>query len=210
MPGQGRLGDKAKAQLDTHGCLACPHVCLGPAIRGSDDVNVNGRPALRVDDPGIHSPCCGANTWTATKGSSTVFINGKAAYRVGDQSRHCGGMGQLIDGSSNVVVGDAGGGGGQGGSTGRGSATPGAGAGAAAGGGAAAVTSPVAVDFLELRLVDSEGLAVSFASFRVTAADGSVHEGMLDADGQAQLEGLPPGSCSVSFPELHGDDWGPG
>jgi outer membrane protein OmpA-like peptidoglycan-associated protein len=72
---------------------------------------VNRRPALRVDDVGIHAACCGANTWTATKGSVTVFINGKGAHRMGDQNRHCGGMGMLFEGSPNVIVGESGGGG---------------------------------------------------------------------------------------------------
>lgn len=108
MPGQGRLGDKANAPLDSHGCPACPHPALGPAIQGSPDVNVNKRPALRVDDPGIHAACCGTNTWTATKGSLTVFINGKGAHRMGDQNRHCGGMGQLVEGSPNVITGESG------------------------------------------------------------------------------------------------------
>jgi len=117
MPGQGRLGDKANVPLDTHGCPACPHpAAIGPAIKGSPDVNVNRRPALRVDDPGVHAACCGTNTWTATQGSMTVFINGKSAHRIGDQNRHCGGIGQLVEGSPNVIVGESNGGG-TGGST---------------------------------------------------------------------------------------------
>jgi hypothetical protein len=46
------------------------------------------------------------NTWTATQGSLTVFINGKGAHRIGDQTRHCGALGQLIEGSANVIVGE--------------------------------------------------------------------------------------------------------
>ena len=69
--------------------------------------------------------CCGTNTWTATKGSLTVFINGKGAHRMGDQNRHCGGVGQLVEGSPNVIVGESGGSGGGGwkpsAGTGRGS-----------------------------------------------------------------------------------------
>jgi hypothetical protein len=72
-----------------------------------------------VDDPGIHAACCGPNTWTATQGSLTVFINGKGAHRMGDQNRHCGGMGQLVEGSPNVIVGETGGGGGASGGGGR-------------------------------------------------------------------------------------------
>ena len=73
---------------------------------------VNGRPALRSDDLGIHTACCGSNMWQAQKGSATVFINGKSAYRLNDPSKHCGGPGNLIEGSSDVLVGDAAGGGG--------------------------------------------------------------------------------------------------
>jgi uncharacterized Zn-binding protein involved in type VI secretion len=67
---------------------------------------VNSKPALRVGDPGVHSACCGGNTWTAAAGSATVFINNKAAHRLGDADTHCGGSGKLIEGSGNVIVGD--------------------------------------------------------------------------------------------------------
>jgi uncharacterized Zn-binding protein involved in type VI secretion len=105
MPGQCRLGDKSNTPADAHGCPACPHPAVGPAIVGSPNVNVNKMPAVRVDDTGIHMACCGPNTWTAKVGSSTVFINNKAAHRMGDQDQHCGGMGQMIEGSTNVMVG---------------------------------------------------------------------------------------------------------
>jgi hypothetical protein len=31
--------------------------------------------------------------------------------------------------------------------------------------------------------------------------------GVLDARGRARVDGVPEGSCQVTFPELHGDDW---
>ncbi|MGE0546323.1 MAG: PAAR domain-containing protein [Kofleriaceae bacterium] len=105
MPPQGRLGDKSQVPVCAHGCPACPHPAIGPAIGGSPDVNVNGRPALRAGDPGIHAACCGPNTWTAQAGSSTVFINNMPAHRMGDADTHCGGIGKLIEGSPNVIVG---------------------------------------------------------------------------------------------------------
>ena len=105
MPAMGRLGDKSKTPADAHGCPACPHTAVGPATKGSPDVFVNGMPALRVGDSGIHAACCGPNTWQATMGSSTVFINGKQAHRKGDMDTHCGGVGKMIDGSSDVIVG---------------------------------------------------------------------------------------------------------
>jgi uncharacterized Zn-binding protein involved in type VI secretion len=146
MPGQGRLGDKANAPVDAHGCPACPHPATGPAIAGSPDVNVNGRPAVRVGDNGIHGACCGSNGWTARSGSATVFINGKQAHRLGDATGHCGGLGRLVEGSPNVIVGDTGvSGGAQGG--GRGGANGSAaseGSGSAGGAGSAGPGAAVA------------------------------------------------------------------
>lgn len=105
MSGAGRIGDKANVQADKHGCPACPHPGTGPAITGSPDVFINGRPALREGDPGVHAICCGTNTWTANAGSGSVNINGKKAHRKGDATKHCGGDGQLIEGSTDVLVG---------------------------------------------------------------------------------------------------------
>ncbi len=105
MPPQGRLGDKSAAPIDAHGCPKCPHSVQGPAITGSENVLVNNKPALRVTDKGVHAACCGPNTWVATLGSGTVFINNLSAHRMGDMTTHCGGVGQLIEGSEDVLVG---------------------------------------------------------------------------------------------------------
>jgi uncharacterized Zn-binding protein involved in type VI secretion len=105
MPGQGRLGDNSQVLVDAHGCPACPHPAVGPAIAGSPNVNCNTRPALRQTDTGVHAACCGTNTWKAITGSATVFINNLPAHRLGDADMHCGGMGKLIVGSENVMVG---------------------------------------------------------------------------------------------------------
>ena len=105
MPAQSRLGDKSQVPADAHGCPACPHSCIGPAVAGSPNVNVNGKPALRVGDPGVHAACCGPNTWTATIGSCTVFINKKPAHRLNDMDTHCGGVGKMVEGSPDVITG---------------------------------------------------------------------------------------------------------
>lgn len=105
MPEAGRLGDKSKTDADAHGCPACPHPAVGPAIIGSPNVNINNMPALRTGDTGIHAACCGPNMWTATKGSATVMINNRPAHRKGDLDTHCGGVGQLIEGSPDVIIG---------------------------------------------------------------------------------------------------------
>ncbi len=61
--------------------------------------------ALRIGDPGSHAACCGPNSWNAAQGSGTVTINDIPAHRLGDQTIHCGGVGALIIGSPNVIVG---------------------------------------------------------------------------------------------------------
>jgi uncharacterized Zn-binding protein involved in type VI secretion len=108
MPQAGRVGDNAHNPSDGHSCPGCDHSVEGPAKQGSPDVFVNGRPVLRVGDPGEHSGCCGSNTWQAADGSPGVFVNGQRLHRVGDATEHCGGQGQLVQGSPNVFIGDKG------------------------------------------------------------------------------------------------------
>lgn len=48
---------------------------------------------------------------------------------------------------------------------------------------------------------------VPFEKYRIELPDQSIREGQLDANGQARVSGFDPGSCKVSFPRLHGDDW---
>ncbi|MFN0250339.1 MAG: PAAR domain-containing protein [Kofleriaceae bacterium] len=105
MPPAARLGDKANVPADAHGCPLCPHPCTGPAITGSTDVLTNSLPAFRKDDTGLHAACCNTNMFQATKGSGTVFINNKEAMRQGDKTKHCGGNGNMIEGSGNVLIG---------------------------------------------------------------------------------------------------------
>ena len=106
MPEQARLGDRVQIPADVHGCPNCAHSAIGPALTGSADTLVNGRPALRLNDSGILAGCCGPNRWQANRGSSSVLINGLPAHRLGDTVSHSGGTGQTIEGSPNVFVGD--------------------------------------------------------------------------------------------------------
>ena len=165
MPPQARLGDKALIPADAHGCVACPHTASGPAVAGSPNVNVNGRPAIRVDDPGIHTACCGGNTWNAQTGSKSVFINGKPAHRLGDVVRHCGGVGKCIEGSGNVFVGDTG-------SSGR----P-----------ASSELSDKLYDEHFILIDDRTGQRVRNRSYRIESDNGLSVSGSTGADGKTQL-----------------------
>ncbi|HEY4238299.1 MAG TPA: PAAR domain-containing protein [Kofleriaceae bacterium] len=105
MPPQARVSDQSNNPADAHGCPKCPHQCTGPAMKGSPDTHVNNLPAVRVGDNGMHTACCVANTWVALKGSGTVMINNIPAHRKTDQVTHCGGVGQTIMGSPDVITG---------------------------------------------------------------------------------------------------------
>ena len=106
MPGAARLGDKAKCPMDAHGCKRCSHSVQGPAVQGSHNVIVNGKPGVRVGDQGIHGSCCGLNRWAAAQGAPTVFINFQPAVRLNDKTLHCGGVGKIIECSSDVIIGN--------------------------------------------------------------------------------------------------------
>jgi type VI secretion system secreted protein VgrG len=46
--------------------------------------------------------------------------------------------------------------------------------------------------------------------YQVTLPDGStVASGTLDEKGKARVEGIDPGSCKVTFPNLDKDAWKP-
>jgi uncharacterized Zn-binding protein involved in type VI secretion len=110
MQNAGRLGDRSRVPQDSHGAPCCDHEAIGPAVTGSKNVLINNRPALRVNDRGKHSSCCGPNTWVAVRGAPAVLINDKPAHRKGDADKHCGGMGEMIEGSANVLIGNVSGG----------------------------------------------------------------------------------------------------
>ena len=94
-----RLGGIAQCPNHGHGCPACPHPTMGPITDGSKNVSIDGMPAARVGDPGVHTlaACCGPNTFVITTGDPNVLIDGKPAARVGDQTLHCGeGIGKIV------------------------------------------------------------------------------------------------------------------
>ena len=56
-------------------------------------------------------------------------------------------------------------------------------------------------DYIELTLVDEEGIAVPKAKYHLILADGSEREGELDEDGCAREDDVPPGPYSVFYSE---------
>lgn len=51
---------------------------------------------------------------------------------------------------------------------------------------------------------------VPFKRYRIELPDESTREGRLDANGRAHIAGIDPGTCKVTFPDFHADDWKPG
>jgi len=106
MPAAARVGDIGHNPSDSHGNDCCPHNVAGPIISGSPNVFINNVPATRIGDPGVHSACCGPNTFNIASGSPNVFVNGIPKARLGDVTAHCGGSGNIVTGSHNVFTND--------------------------------------------------------------------------------------------------------
>lgn len=61
--------------------------------------------------------------------------------------------------------------------------------------------------FLAQDYPNREGNPMKAAKYRITDADGKDHEGKLDGDGRARLDGIKPGTCGVTFPEFDEEAW---
>lgn len=85
---------------DIHG----GHQCFSPtpAIQGSSNVIVNGRPCLTVGSQFMPHGCPNPHPVVAATGSSLVYVNGRPITRVGDKTV-C--RATIIVGSSNVFAG---------------------------------------------------------------------------------------------------------
>jgi uncharacterized Zn-binding protein involved in type VI secretion len=100
----GRVRDKSvTVNVNSEG--GCGHR-IGFAVDGSNNVLINNRPALRVTDYGVHGRPYHKHKWHAKGGALRVLINGLTPHRRGDPTEHCAGMGALVEGSPNVLIGD--------------------------------------------------------------------------------------------------------
>ncbi len=62
--------------------------------------------------------------------------------------------------------------------------------------------------WIEIELVDEENNPVPGEKYKVILPDGkTVAEGTLDEKGFARVEGIDPGSCKITFPNLDKDAW---
>lgn len=61
---------------------------------------------------------------------------------------------------------------------------------------------PKKLDWVEIVLLDEEGVPVADEKYSVQLPDGSTREGTLDANGTARIEEFEAGTCFVTFPEI--------
>ncbi|MFP2961189.1 carboxypeptidase-like regulatory domain-containing protein [Myxococcus sp. 1LA] len=61
--------------------------------------------------------------------------------------------------------------------------------------------------WLAIELRDEEGKPVPHARYLVTLPDGSTREGTLNKNGYAREDGVNPGKCQVTFPDLDAQSW---
>jgi len=62
--------------------------------------------------------------------------------------------------------------------------------------------------WIEIEMVDEEKNPVPGKKYKITLPDGeTVAEGTLDEKGFARVDGIEPGTCKITFPELDKDAW---
>jgi len=61
--------------------------------------------------------------------------------------------------------------------------------------------------WIEIELVDEVGDPVPGESYEITLPDGSKAAGTLDGKGFARVDGIDPGTCKVTFPNLDKEAW---
>lgn len=169
----GRVGDSSASAGDRHSCPSCPHEVAGPAVVGSGNVLVNNLPALRVGDTGEHASCCGENEWRAVQGAPGVLVNNLRFHRRGDGVLHCGGKGELISGSANVLVGDH------------------------------SFAGSSALTWVACRLDFPDGTPAAGVRYTLTHEDGTTLTGVTDNEGRIRRHPLHDGWVEVSVAETH-------
>jgi hypothetical protein len=63
--------------------------------------------------------------------------------------------------------------------------------------------------WIEVQLIGEDDKPIPYQKYLVTLPGGATRSGTLDEEGKARIEGIPAGTCKVSFPDLDKDAWTP-
>jgi hypothetical protein len=63
--------------------------------------------------------------------------------------------------------------------------------------------------WIEVQLVGEDDKPIPYQQYVVTLPGGATRSGTLDEEGKARIDGIPAGTCKVSFPDLDKDVWAP-
>ena len=77
------------------------------------------------------------------------------------------------------------------------------------GGSALAKLVVPSVTWIEVKLITADGAGVANEEYVITTADGRQIRGKTDGNGLGRAEGILPGTCRVSFPDLDKEAWKP-
>jgi hypothetical protein len=61
--------------------------------------------------------------------------------------------------------------------------------------------------WIEVQLVGEDDSPIPNEAYEIRLPGGELVSGTLDDKGSVRLDGIPPGTCRVSFPELDKDAW---
>ncbi len=65
----------------------------------------------------------------------------------------------------------------------------------------------ILTSWVEIRLVDEDDKPIPGETYKIVTPDNKVKVGTLDVLGMARVEGIPDGTCQISFPKLDADAW---
>lgn len=61
--------------------------------------------------------------------------------------------------------------------------------------------------FVEFQLIGEDGNGIGYEEYAITLPGGKVITGELDAAGLVRVDGIPAGTCQLSFPKLDKEAW---
>jgi hypothetical protein len=63
--------------------------------------------------------------------------------------------------------------------------------------------------WIEVQLIGEDDKPIPNQKYTIALPGGATKSGTLDENGSVRIEGIPAGTCNVSFPDLDQDAWTP-